>query len=214
MKKTLVSVFVLALLSPVFAGSEVIGSGVVVTQTRQLPEFDEIEFGIPGDVHVTIGKPTPLQIEGEDNILPLIKTEVRDGRLVISADASFKTKHNTDFRVTVANLKAAEIRGSGEMHVGELNNESLGLVIKGSGEVHLDGKTERLAVRIDGSGDMLGSSLKAREASVTIKGSGDVRVSVTDSLDVVIHGSGDVVYSGNPKLSKTIHGSGDVKRSG
>lgn len=283
MKRMLPSVFVLSLLSPAFAGDGVVGSGRVATETRQLAEFDEIEFRIAGDLHVVIGKPTPLQVEGDDNILPLIKTEVRDGRLVISAESSFKTKHDPEFRVTVANLKAVEIRGSGEMHVGELDNESLDLVVRGSGELHVEGKTERLAVSVRGSGDVLGSGLEAREVSVTINGSGDAevsvtgaidgdamvtvagsvdvaihgsgdvrlegeterlavsingsgdfqgssletheasvsihgsgdaRVGVTDALNVVIHGSGDVLYSGNPKLSTVIRGSGDVKRRG
>ncbi len=226
MKRMLPSVFVLSLLSPVFAGCNVVGSGVVVTQTRQLAEFDEIEFRIAGDFHVAIGKPTPLQIEGDENILPLIKTEVRDGRLVISAESSFKTKHDPEFRVTVANHKAAEIHGSGEMHVGELDNESFDVVVRGSGDLHVEGKTERLAVSVRGSGDVLGSGLKAGEVSVAINGSGDVKVNVTGAVDsdamvtvagsvaVAIHGSGDVRLEGKAeRLVVSIDGSGDFQGS-
>ena len=61
-------------------GDELIqGDGKVVTETRALETFDQIELRVAADMHVTIGKPIPLTIETDQNIMPLIKMEVRKG---------------------------------------------------------------------------------------------------------------------------------------
>ena len=212
MTRMLSALAVLAFLPPVLAEDEVVGSGKITTETRELAEFDAIELRTAADVHVKIGKPTPLKVESDDNILPLIKTEVREGRLVISSNSKFRSKHGVDFKVTVANLKAVEIQGAGDMHVHGLDNKSFSVDVSGAGDVHASGKTEQLAVDICGAGDVLAFGLKARAASVSIKGAGDAKVSVDKSLNIVIVGAGDVHYKGDPKVHKVISGSGDVKR--
>ena len=81
---------------------QVVGTGNSATETRELAEFDEIEFRVAGDFTVTIAeKPTPLVIEADDNILPLITTEVVEGRLIVDSEKPFKTKHSPDFKVSV-----------------------------------------------------------------------------------------------------------------
>ena len=221
------------LVSPVLAQDKgtVVGSGKVVSETRKLAQFDEIEFRIASDLHLTIGKPTPLEIKADDNILPLIKTVVTAGRLVISAERNFKTEHTPNLHITVADLKSAELCGSGDVHIRGIDNKRLALAIKGSGDLHFDGQTGQLAISIAGSGDAqltgkadnLTVSIRgsgdvqafgfgARQAAVAIKGSGDAKVSVSDTLSVHIAGSGDVHYKGNPQVVQQIQGSGDVKR--
>lgn len=236
MTRMLTILLVLPLVSPVFARDQkvVVGSGKVVSETRKLAEFDEIELRIAGDVHVTIGKPTPLEIKGDDNILPLIKTEVTDRRLVISADRSFRTKQAPNLKVTVANLTAAEIDGSGDLHIQGFDNQALSLAINGSGDMNVTGKTGRLTVNIAGSGDarvtgkaeqlavnIAGSgdahlTGKAEQLAVSIAGSGDVHAFNLNAHDgtVRINGSGDAKVSVAHALSIQIFGSGDVHYQG
>ena len=223
----------LFVLSPVLAQDNcvVVGSGQVITETRELAEFDAIELRISGDAHVTIGKATPLEITSDDNILPLIKTEVHERRLVISAGHKFKTKHSPDLKITVANLTAAAIAGSGDLHISGVDNKKLALSVAGSGDLRFEGKTDLLAVSIAGSGDVRltgkaeqltagiagsgdihGFDLVASNATVSIRGSGDAKVNVAKSLNIQIFGSGDVHYKGNPTVCQQVAGSGDVKR--
>ena len=213
MMRMLIACLVLAPVGAV-AGQEdpVVGSGVAVTETRELPEFDVIELHISGDVQVQIGKPTALEIAGDDNIVPLVKTEVSEGRLAIEAERAFKTKHALTITVTVADLKAAEIHSSGGLHIRGLDNKSISLAVHGSGNVSATGKTEQLAVAVHGSGDVAASDLQAGEASVAIHSSGDAEVQALGSLDAVIHGSGDLRAVGKAeRLTASIHGSGDLK---
>jgi hypothetical protein len=197
------------------AGQEedpVVGSGVAVTETRELPEFDAIELHIKADVQVQIGKPTALEITGDDNIVPLVKTEVSDGRLAIRADRAFESKHALKIAVTVADLKAAAVFSSGDLNIQGLDNKSIALTVHGSGDLGAIGKTEQLTVTIHGSGDVGASDLQAGAASVTIHGSGDADVHVLGAFDAVIHGSGDVRAVGKAdRLTASINGSGDLR---
>ena len=213
MRQTLTTLAALAFLSPVFAEDRdaVVGSGKIVSETRKLAEFDAIELRIRGNAYVTIGKPSPLEITGDDNILPLIKAEVHERRLVISAEREFKTKQAPNLKITVANLQAATIAGSGDMHISGVNNESLSLNVRGSGDLRFEGKTAALAVNIAGSGDarltgkadqfaagiagsgdIHGFDLTAGSATVSIKGSGDAKVNVAKALSIQIVGSGEL----------------------
>lgn len=211
--KRLAAVFVsLFVLVPAVAQDTVDRTTTPTKQTRELPEFTEIEVRIAADVEVNIGKPSPLTIKADERILPLIQTEVRDGRLVIRAKESFKSKHAPTIKGTVAHLKVVEIDGAADMQVTGLDNESPEVAVKGAADVHLAGKTEQLTVSLMGAVDLFATKLEARDVSVVIKGAADVDVNVAKSLNVVIAGAGDVHYVGDPKVMSTITGDGSVQK--
>ena len=235
MTRMLAAIIVLALLSPTLAGEPVVGSGVQAEETRQLAEFEEIDLRINGDLNVTIGEATPLTISGDDNILPLIKTEVRKGRLTISAEKSFDSEHGLKLAVTVPDLTFARVAGSGDMRISELDSEDLRVEVKGSGDIKFSGRAHRLAVSVEGSGDAHGSGLSTDEASASVQGSGDVKLTgratrltanvtgsgdvdasglATDQASVAIQGSGDVRVDVAEALQVSIRGSGDVSYTG
>ena len=191
----------------------VTGSGVSASQTRQLADFDEIEFRIAGDFRVTIGEPTPLKIEADENILELIKTEVIEGRLIVSSEKPYQAKHEPDLSITIPRLNGVQVLGSGDLTIRGLDNEKFQIAVHGSADVRVSGRTDTLNVAVNGSGDVFAYELTARHTSVAVKGSGDVRVNATESLNVAIQGSGDVSYTGHPQVQQAISGSGDVRQA-
>lgn len=195
-------------------GRTVDGSGERVTKTFELEAYTAIELSILGDMRVSIGKPTPLTIEADDNILPLIKVEVIDGSLKISTKHNFTTKDSPNITVTVAALNAVAVTGAGDMHVTKLDNETLTASATGAADLHLSGKTNMLALAVTGAADVNAFELSARDASVSLTGASDANISVHGSLNVSIVGNGDVRYKGDAKVTKMIIGNGDVKKVG
>ncbi len=193
MMRATVSILAVIALTPISACSKITDSGVTVTETRELAEFDEVEFSIGGEFTITIDKRTPLTLRGDDNILPLIKTEVRNRRLVVSTDASFHTRYTPQLTISVPSLRAVTVRGSGEVAVGSLDEKRFIAELKGSGDLAVTGKANELSAILSGSGDVRIADLNAKSISVELRGSGDVKLAgTTDDFRATVRGNGDV----------------------
>lgn len=208
------------------------GSGNVISESRQLPEFREIRLEGQGKVSLAQRSHSSLEVTTDDNILPSIKTEVNNGKLIISHEKGKNLKPTTlNFTITVKDLAGISIAGSGDI-IGDdefdsarfyadiagsgdiaikMNSDRLESSISGSGSIHLSGSTNSYDARITGSGDVDAFEMRAKDSSVVITGSGNCRISASDKLRAKITGSGDVLYKGRPQIDQTITGSGSVK---
>jgi Putative auto-transporter adhesin, head GIN domain len=193
-------------------GPGVRGSGNTVKETRDVTGFDEIVVGGSGDVTVEVTGTESLDVEAEDNILPLLTTEVVGGRLELGSTGSFTTTRGIHYTITAATLTGVTIRGSGSVVADGVDADSFAVRIEGSGDVTPTGTAASLTVQIDGSGNVNAFDLEATTVDVEINGSGSASVYAIQALDVQINGSGDVAYDGDPAVDESINGSGDVRR--
>jgi hypothetical protein len=98
-----------------FVVNMVHGSGVELAEDRELEAFHQIDLGCASDVDVSIGEFQSVTVTGDDNIVPLIRTEVSDGRMLIDCDKRFRTKLGLKVRLVVAKLDSIKISGSGDV---------------------------------------------------------------------------------------------------
>lgn len=193
-------------------GSGERGSGTVITESREVSGFDEIALLGSGVVVVDVDGTESLVIEAEDNIMPLLTTEVKSGTLELGADSPISPTKEIRYTISAAALEGVTISGSGNITATNVESPEFAAVIAGSGHIEPVGSADVLTVSISGSGEYAGAGLEARTGVVTVSGSGDAAVYVTDVLDVTISGSGSVEYLGNPALKTSISGSGDVSQ--
>ncbi|MFI5386025.1 MAG: head GIN domain-containing protein [Fimbriimonadales bacterium] len=194
-----------------FGGPQVVGSGKAGTLSRKVGSFKSVALDGSMDADITIAKASDIEITGDDNLIKLVKTEIRGDTLHIYVDGSYTTKHPLKATFSVPALEAASISGSGDLNLHSYRGSSLKLSIAGSGDLKADGATDRLDARIAGSGDLNLYGLKAANAKVSVSGSGDVQLTVTGNLAASVAGSGDVHYRGRPThVDKSVAGSGEV----
>jgi hypothetical protein len=189
------------------------GSGISDSETRSVQEFTAIELAGSGDVTVTIGEIQSVVVEADDNILPLIETNVKGGKLVISTKPFTSINPNLPVRVTVTVkvLEAAKVSGSGNITIQGLMAKAVRFDLPGSGNISAAGTTEKVTISLNGSGNILCDDLKAQSAIVDLNGSGTINVYASESLDATIKGSGTVQYSGNPAhIKQSVSGSGTI----
>ena len=187
------------------------GSGNVVTESREVSGFNEIVLGGSGRVEVEVTGTQSLTIEAEDNIMPLLETQVSDGRLVLGNTRNISPTVDVVYTITAATLDGLDISGSGVVVATGIDGTDFNVDISGSGNVQLEGTLSALlTVSISGSGEFDGESLTSPEGRVDVSGSGSAVVNVTDSLAVDVSGSGDVEYLGSPSLDTDVSGSGTV----
>lgn len=188
------------------------GSGTMATETRQVSGFHEIDLSGSGHVLVSVTGTESLTVEAEDNILPLLTSEVRNGRLVLGARRSISPTREIVYTITVVSLEGVSVSGSGIVTATGIDVSGLDVEISGSGTVVPEGVAERIDLSISGSGRFDGDELVSSSGHVSISGSGRAVVKVTDDLDVEVSGSGRVEYLGDPTVTSSISGSGSVSK--
>lgn len=191
-------------------GACTLGSGTSATEIRDVAGFEEVVLATTGEVVVEVTGTESLEIEAETNLLPLLTSEVQDGRLELGATGSFTAREPIVYRLTAQRLTAVTVRGSGTVRASGVQASTFAATVRGSGLVEASGDVESLAVVVDGSGEVRGGGLRATSAEVLLTGSGEVGLDVVDRLDARVDGSGRVRYLGDPVVVAEVDGSGDV----
>ncbi len=200
--------------SVVPAGNQVVGSGKIASEPRRVEgTFTSVELAGSGDVNILLTNVQSVNVESDDNIVPLIETKVVDGKLIVSTKpgVNFTTSHGVIVTVAMKSLERVILSGSGNMVIGNMSGPELAIELPGSGHITGDGAVDHLKIDLPGSGNVLCDQLKAHTADVTLQGSGTITLFADQSLNASIPGSGSIRYSGDPaKVSKNVSGSGTI----
>jgi hypothetical protein len=223
---------------PNFTGG-VSGSGKIKTETRDVKDFLAISIEYPAEVVVQQGATESVKVEADDNLLPQLSTEVRDGKLIIeNNERDWSKRVNSSetitITITVKDLREIDLSSAGALHVNGLKTDELTLVLSGAGEMTLkeldlqkfdiilsgagdinaDGTADEMNLRISGFGSFDGKDLEALKAEVHITGAGDAHVRVKNDLTASVSGAGSINYYGSPHVVQNISGAGSVKQAG
>ncbi len=196
-----------------FTAGGIAGSGVRKTEKRDLKSFNAIDTTGAYEINISCQKPASFEIEADDNILPLIKTEVRDGILFVNSDERYHTSKPVTLRVNLPELASVTSRGAGDITIADVNSDSLKLESMGAASVDAAGKAKSVTISSTGAGKIDASRLQAEKARVEVTGAASVDVYASEQLDVSVSGAGSVDYSGNPKVvNKNVSGIGSVTK--
>lgn len=189
------------------------GSGVRKSEKRDLKTFSAVDTTGAYEVQISCQKPASFEIEADDNILPLIKTEVRDGVLYVSSQESYNSAKAVTLRIALPELSAVSSRGAGDISVTDANSNDLKIESTGAASIKAAGKVKTATFSSTGAGDIDASRLVAEKTKVTVTGAASVNVYASEQLDVSVSGAGSVNYSGNPKtVNKGVSGFGSVNK--
>ena len=216
--KKLLSLIVLTLLVTAGChhriGSEVQGSGKRESQKRQIGAFTSIGTEGAFNIEIVCQKDFSLELEGDDNVLPLITTEVSGDKLKISNTKSYSVNEPVTFRISVPNLEAISADGAGKIQISGVNNDKIQIYSNGAAMITVSGTTKMVGVDTNGAAKIDTHSLRSAHAIVDSKGASKVDLGVCEKLDVNVTGVSHVTYRGDPVVNKTIHGPGKVEKRG
>jgi hypothetical protein len=227
---------VLLVVASLFASAQgwkqVDGKGEVVRKALTVPAFHGIEVEGSMDVVITPASVQSVEVEGQENLVALVTTEVRNGVWVIGTSSGYGTNKPFVVHLRVPVIDVVEVNGSGDVKAdgaftagavqlavngsGDLDlaftASNVDVRVQGSGDVKVSGSCTELRAAVVGSGDINARDLKAESVQASVSGSGDIVVHATKRLNAAISGSGDVVYAGDPMtVDKRIDGSGEVR---
>jgi hypothetical protein len=182
------------------------GSGVSVTDVRELAPFTSVELAGANTVVIHVGGPQSVAVTGDDNLVDRVTTVVEDDRLVIDNTGSFTT--DAPMRVTVwaPALDAVELSGAGTVTLDGIAGSGFTAELNGDGTVVVSGTVTRATLALAGAGTLDSHKLVATDAVAHLQGTGTIRVHATSTLDATLSGTGTILYQGGAAV--TIHNTG------
>jgi len=209
------------------------GEGPTQTETRTPRDFHGVDAKIPGKIEVRIADEYSVEVQAQENLLPILVTKVVNGTLEIYFSENVSNAQGLLVRVAAPSFDRLGVSGSGDMEArSPISGEKLSLSIggsgsinlpeadvhtlkcsvAGSGEIEIGGNAREAHYDISGSGDIQAKRLIAETGKAAIAGSGSITCQASETLKASIAGSGDIYYTGSATVETSIAGSGTVKR--
>lgn len=188
------------------------GSGVRKVEKRELSPFTSITTDGAFDIEVVCQQSQSLEIEGDDNLLAMVSTEVSNGVLRINNVGSYSTRTQMKIKISVPNIDGITANGAGTIAVSRLKNDKFDINSNGAPSIRVSGDTKELQIDANGAGKVDAHKLKASRAEVESKGVAQVEVFASDELNVTVSGPSQVLYDGDPSVNQTVNGPGSVRK--
>jgi hypothetical protein len=211
------------------------GNGFITQEERNLDDFTGVISEGEYDVFIIIDSVSKVRIEADENLIPYIRTFVKNDKLVIDNGTRrcLRNKDDEPIRIYVhttdiydielegsgviysddyiyVDYLNIEMNGSGIIDIRDIDALEMDVLLSGSGEIELWGLVGESNMDIPGSGVIKAFHLEQDKCYASISGSGDMYVFVYDFLDANISGSGNIFYRGNPGINVKISGSGSL----
>ncbi|MDG3581696.1 MULTISPECIES: head GIN domain-containing protein [Galbibacter] len=197
------------------------GNGEVVTQNREATQtFTSVKATEGLDVFVTQGDQTSIKVEADENVIDLIGTEIRNGRLLIECKKQIGRATSKKVYVTLPTIESLEsssgallssagtIKGdaikldasSGSDIKVELQVKNVSSHASSGAEIEVYGVTGHLEAHASSGSDIHADRLKARSVEANASSGADIDVNASEEIAIHKSSGGDVDYKGSPKV--------------
>jgi hypothetical protein len=194
----------------------VVGSGHLSTESRPVAGFDSVEVSGAGHLIVEQTGVESLQITAEDEALPLVRSEVRNGRLMLGIEpgSGVTLTREVLFRLTVRDLTEIEAAGASRVELLGADSAELSLRASGASQIAATGRAGHVELDLLGASLCQASDLGSRDLTASLVGASYALVRVSDSLVVNASGASILEYFGDPRLVVNVSGGSVVRRAG
>lgn len=208
------------------------GNGEVVEESRRISEDFTAVYASEGlDVFVTQGDNFKILVEADENIIDLIGTDIRDGRLKIHAIENIgratKNIYVTLPDVTALQsssgadliaqnvIKADKIEldaSSGSDIEAQVNANEVVAEASSGADIKVSGHTDILYADASSGSDIKARNLVAKRCNADASSGADISVNVSESLTADASSGADISYSGDADVTKKKSVSGSVRK--
>ncbi len=208
------------------------GNGQVAEESRRISDGFTAVYASEGiDVFVTQGDDFKILVEADENIIDLIGTDIKDGRLKIHAIENIgratKNVYVTLPRVTALKsssgadliaqnvIKADKIEldasSGSDIEVELVANEVMADASSGA-DIKVSGKTETLYADASSGSDIKARTLTAKRCNADASSGADISVNVSEALTADASSGADISYTGEASVTKKKSVSGSVHK--
>jgi len=170
----------------------VAGIGDPAQQDRTAGAFTALSVSGGVQVVVAVGQERAVSLTAQRNLLPLIHTDVVEGRLVVTVDApGIAPTRSVILRVTTPVLTRVNL-GDGATGTLEVDSDALDLALSGGSSMTAIGRAAQLILSSDGGSTAQLEELHVDTATIAVNGGSTVTVDVATTLTGTADGGSTV----------------------
>jgi len=208
------------------------GNGEVVEESRKVnEEFTEVYASEGLDVFVTQGDDFSINVEADENIIDLIGTDIRNGRLKVHAIenigratknvyvslprvSGLSTSSGADL-IAQNTIRAEKIEldaSSGSDLEVEVDAREVSAETSSGADIKVSGRTDFLYANASSGSDIKARGLMAKKCTADASSGADISVNVSESLTADASSGADISYTGDAAVQKKKSVSGSVHK--
>ena len=190
------------------------GNGKKDVIVKSVDSFSSLDITGPFKIEIKLGAKNKIELSGDSNILPYIKTKIENGKLYIFPERSIVTKTPLTLNIKTDNIDSLDLWNTKPAYVRNIKNKEFKISVNGKGSLYTEGMTKNLKIECNGEGHIDSWNLKAENVSVALFGDGYIRTSAEKVLDIEISGAGAFTGWGETqKLLVNCSGAGNIDTS-
>lgn len=174
------------------------GSGNIATDHRDVSGFHGVNVGGVSQVEIIAQKGFSVEVEADDNLLPMIRTEVKGGILRIYTEGRIRSSNQIRVRIAAPDIDDLDVSGAANVTVADIKNDGLSVDSSGASKVKISGETSKFTAQVSGATKIDAESLSTENATVDASGASKVTVNVSGSLQADASGASCITYAGTP----------------
>jgi len=176
------------------------GEGPIKHETRTTQAFTRIDVGDQIQLVVRIGSAQPLELEAQENLLPIVATDVRNGTLRIAGSRDFTSSHPVVVTIVMPSLDAIAMNDGSQATIDGLDADTFGVDLNGGAGLTATGTVRTVA--LDGNGGSRASlgDLAAETVVVDLNGGGSATVRASEQVTGDASGGAHLTVLGGARL--------------
>ena len=212
------------------------GSGNTKTQERNISGIKSVSVSAGMNLYIEQAGSESLRIEADDNVIPKILTEVKDGHLEIKYKpwifgfGGINITSPVNIYLTVADIDAIKASSGANVQSSMLNTDNLKITLSSGSSGKVEMQVSKLIVDLSSGSNLKVSGiadaqeadlssgvnydaygLKSREAALDVSSGAVADINVSERLDVDISSGATVRYIGTPQIVSNISSGGNLK---
>lgn len=223
------SIIIATLMSCTYSGIK--GSKNVIKQKRELTEnIEKVKVSTGIDLILTQGSKNSLEVEADDNIVDILKTEVKGDQLNIYFEKNVRNVKSRKVYLTIPSLKSLKTTSGASVECkdgfsGEdiainassgsnidisLNYKHVDCSSSSGSDIDIVGECDNVNLNASSGSDIEAKKLSSNIADVNASSGSDITVLVKQKITANASSGGDIDYYGNPSeknISKSSGGS-------
>lgn len=191
------------------ASDTVQGEGPLKREERTLAAFQALDVSQSFIVEIETGKPQRIAVEADENLVPLIDTQVVDNTLKIANKPGKVLSSNNPIKIflSLPSLQGVHAKGASRLVITGLQGDQLKLNLEGGHQVRMvGGVLNDLHIRASGAAQLESLMLKAQNVDIQLSGAASARIRAEKKLKVTAAGACKLEYKGTPEITQNLTG--------